>query len=128
MHIGKSKAYWSTINPHTISLLTNELPVDLVNRGGVTLIGAPIGSVYFVKHELLAKLDECKALLSQIADISEARITFHFHRVCGSACLVQHLFRLVPPDVSHTFATQFDKNHMLAYSRFNNVPLSPSAH
>ena len=80
-----------------------------------------------MERRLQNKLDMCNNALSLIEDIPDARIKFHLHRLCGSACRAQHLFRLVPPQISLPFAEKFDKDQLDAYSRFNNVKLTDTA-
>ena len=54
--------------------------------------------------KLQQKLDACNQALADIADLPDARIMFHLNRMCGSACKAQHLFRLVPPEISLLYA------------------------
>ena len=127
MHVGKTKSYWPTIDTNLLSHITEEIPIDVISDGGVDILGAPVGSRNYMEVKLQQKLDACNQALADIADLPDARIKFHLHWICGSACKVQQLFRLVPPDVSLPYAEQFDKDQMAAYSRLNNVELTPSA-
>ena len=127
MHIGKTKAYWPTIDTNRLSKITDEIPIDVMTAGGVDILGAPVGSINYMELKLQEKLDACNNALSNNAELPDARIKFHLHRMCGSACKAQHLFRLVPSDVSLPYAEQFDKDQLAAYSRLNNIQLTPSA-
>lgn len=64
--------------------------------------------------------------LKLVNSIPDARIRFHFHRVSGSVCRVEHVFRITPPRLSLSTAIRFDQDQLAACSRFNNVALSPS--
>ena len=94
----------------------------MVTCDDVELLGVRIASREFMGKKLLDEIDECNTALSQIDSITEPRTKFHLHRICGSACRVQHIFRLVPPDIFHPYAENLDKDQILAYTRFSNVP------
>ena len=106
---------------------TTDIPLHVVPDGGFDILGAPVGSRAYMERRLQDKLDTCNDALSLIEDIPGARIKFHLHRMSGSACRAQHLFRLVPPQISLPFAEKFDADHLAAYSRFNNVNSTEAA-
>ena len=74
----------------------------------------------------MQKVYSCHTSLGLLDDIPDARIIFHIHRVTGSVCRVEHVFRLTPPELSLAAAQKFDDLQMSAYSCLNDVPVSPS--
>ena len=126
INVEKCRAFWPTTRPEKSLPLTESFPMHVSGDGGISLLGAPLGTDTFMADFLDTKIKTCSVSLSLLDDIPDARIRFHLHRVTGSVCRVEHSFRLTPPRVSLAPAIRFDDMQRAAYSRFNDVALSPS--
>lgn len=83
--------------------------------------------IFNFQIDCFTKLVECRHPPTTLDAILGARFKFHPHRRTASACHVPHIFKLVPPKVSHPYAQQFDRNQLQPYSKFSLVPVSPTA-
>ena len=126
MNIAKCRAFWPTTQPSLLDSLTLSFRLHVSQEEGTALVGAPLGTGAFVKSYLEAKVDSVSDSLTMLECIPDARICFHLHRVSGSVCRVSHVFRLTPPRLSLPTAIRFDQDQRAAYSRFNDIILSPS--
>ena len=122
MNIAKCQAFWPTTTPSILQSITQNF-LHVSSEGGITLLGAPLGTDAFVKSYLQAKVDLVSDSLTLLDSIPDAQIRFHLHRVSNSVCRVEHVFRLTPPRISLPTAIRFDQDQQAAYSRFNNIPL-----
>lgn len=126
MNISKCRAFWPTTEPSLLESLTTSFPLHVSQEGGIALLGAPLGTDEFMRSFLEEKIEAVSNSLTLLDSIPDARIRFHLHRVSGSVCRVEHVFRLTPPRISLPSAIRFDQSQKSAYSRFNHVTLSPS--
>lgn len=78
----------------------------------IDLLGAPIGSRQYMEGFRKGKLDDCIKTLSLIDGIGDARIRFHLHRVCASACKLKHVEKLAPQSATSDLAQRFDSEQM----------------
>ena len=126
INIAKSRAYWPSATPENMSRLLHTFPLQVPDEEGLVLLGAPLGTGAFVRQHLMQKVYSCHTYLGLLDDIPDSRIRFHLHRVTGSVFRVEHVFRLKPPELSLAAAHKFDELQMSAYSRLNDIPVSPS--
>lgn len=75
----------------------------------------------------IESIDECANMLSLIKGIGDARIRFHLHCVCASACKLQHVVKLIPPSVTSALAQRLDDKQNQYYSQSNNAPMTAAA-
>ena len=106
----KNRVFWPKQRSDNLQALTAVDSLHVIEDGGVELLGTPIGTELYMAQYLKEKLKKCNTALSHLHCIPEARTRFHLHRVSGSACRMQHLFRLVSPEFSLPFAQQFGKD------------------
>ena len=122
----KTRVFWPKQRSDNLQSLTAVDSLHVIEEGRVDLLGAPIENELYMAQYLKEKPKKCNTALSHLHCIPEARTRFHLHHVSGSACRMQHLFRLVPPEFYLPFAQQFDKDQLDMYAHFNNVLLPPS--
>lgn len=126
-HLNPSKttAYWPALSQEGIANLRKSVPLRLSQENGVEILGSRIGTDEYMRSHLMSLTKTCDKLLDTLRNVPNSHIAFHLHRVCASACKVQHAFRLTPPRVAYAVAKIFDKAQMDAYADLNDVPLTP---
>lgn len=62
-------------------------------------------------------------LTTRTDDIPDVGTKLHLHRITTSACRIQHILKLVPPNLSDSFAQGFHHDQLQTYSRFSLVPI-----
>ena len=112
--------------PTALQTMTHSFPLQITQVSSIALLSAPLGTGEYIKEFLGTKITSVSDSLKLLDDISDTRVRFHMHRVTGSVCKVEHVFRLTPPAVSLPLAVRFDDLQRDAYSRVNDVPLSHS--
>ena len=111
----------------TINELSSLLPQGQISATKIEILSTPTGTPDYINAHVDTKFRSCSETLSLLQEVPDARIKFHLHRMCASACRVQHLFRLIPPRFSMPFAKAFEETQHQYYSKMNDVPLSTSA-
>lgn len=133
INLSKCRLFWPT-DPGPSSTLRAALPEIPFCTDGIVVLGAPVGSQAFTSSTsafFKDKIDACNTTLDKVSIIGDARTRFHLHRVCASACRLQHAFKLTPPNLSTRAAEKFDRAQLRFYATSNNVPVtssSPAAH
>ena len=120
----KTCAFVPSSDAATVATLSSILPHAKISVLGIELLETLIGSQEYIREYMAKKLVSCNATLDLLEAVPDARIKFHLHRMCASACRVHHLARLIHPRFTVPFATQFDEDQYTAYSKINNIPLS----
>ena len=92
INISKCRAYWPSMTSTTLRPLLEAFLLYTRGDGGLVLPGAPLGNDTFVKAYLQTKIESCAEALRPLADIPEARMRFHLHRVTASVYRVEHVF------------------------------------
>lgn len=126
MNIAKCRAFWPTSDPSHLESLTNSFALHVTQAGVIALLGAPLGTDEFFRSCLERKIEAMSDSLKMLESTLDARIRFHLHLVSSSVCRIEHVFCLTPPQLSLSTAIRFDDNQRGAYSRSNNIALSPS--
>ena len=96
----KTRVFWPNTSSDILHPLTSVDSLHVIDERGVDLLESPIRTALYMAQYLKKNLKNCNTALSHLLCIPEARILFHLHRVSGSACRMQHLFRLVTPEFS----------------------------
>lgn len=96
-------------------MLTTARSISLVSELGVIPLSSRPPSHDFMRIQLQSSLDCMQEAWAFPHSVPDDCTKFHLHRVTSSVCRVQHILRLMPPDVPFPLATRFDERHMDAY-------------
>lgn len=117
LHISlrKSHIWWPT---QPSEIIQHNYPATLPQSysEGVVLLQSPIGSDRFVTEHLNNHINGLADLITTIAELDDADVTFTLLRSCPNVSRLTNLLRTTPPHLTSEAATKFD-NHMISCTR-----------
>ena len=127
----KSEIYWPTSATAPRKRLLRQFPMKQLTSG-MTMLGAPVGSVQFMQeslHELVNENDAALNNLDRLAHTGhlDARIPYMLHRACLGQSRLNHAMRLTPPAICAPALRRADERCMYWFQRFNDLSLTPES-
>lgn len=90
--------------------------------GGLTCLGAPLGSPQFIQDVLNEVLQRSQAGVERLHLLDDPQVAFSLLRNCAGFCRINYLNRALDCQITHKIAKNFDKVTISALARIIGAP------